>query len=241
MKKILLIILVIIIAVAIYLNRAYAHIYNMIGEKNLLAPTEKNYTVGDKNAKNKIKIVFLGDSLTAGVGASSFQNTYPYLVAEKISQIEKVPVEVINLGTPGAKTIDVLNNQIKIANEFQPNKIYVFIGINDMHNRISINKMKNNLEKIITSLNLDKKNIYLINIPYLGSFLPPYKIYFDWQTKKYNQMFSDLKNTGVNFVDLFSRTKNNFYNDPTLYSTDLFHPNDNGYGFLANIIGFLSL
>lgn len=224
----------------IYLNRTYANIYDLIGEKMLPSPNEKNYTVGNTNATSKIKIAFLGDSLTAGVGASSVENTYPYLIAKKINETKQIPVEVLNLGIPAATSLDVLKNQVSLSNNFNPDKVVIFIGINDMHNRLGKKELEKNLYQIIANLKLDKKNIYLVNIPYLGSkqsFVWPNQHYFLYQTQRYYDAIINVwKNTEVNSVDVFLSTSKSFLNDTSWYATDNFHPNDLGYEQLAKSI-----
>jgi len=239
MKKIIIIIIAtLIIGLGIYLNRAYTHIYNLIGEKNLPYPQNRHYFVGEKSNR-LIKIAFLGDSLTAGVGANSASNTYPYLVSQKISQNETLSIETLNLGVPGAKTKDILNDQIDKLTNFKPDIILLFTGINDMHNRIPFKELDNNFFKILELLK-DTPEIYLINVPYLGnkkSFLPPYQTYFDWQTKKYNQELQKIAlNNKIILLDLYSSTNQQFLDDPNLYANDLFHPNNNGYKLIANKI-----
>lgn len=239
MKKILIIILVIIVAVAIYLNRAYAHIYNMIGEKNLPNPTiQQNYFVGDAKNEKTIKILFLGDSLTAGVGASDYTKSFPHLVAEKIAQINNSQIEVLNLAEPGATSFTVLNDQINKIGNFKPELVFLWIGTNDVHNQISLSLYNENMEKIINKLKLDPKKINIIELLNLGDkklMLWPYQDYFSGQIEHYNAWgVRLLNNSGVQILHLSSQLKNKFSNDSSLYANDLFHPNDLGYQLIAN-------
>lgn len=237
MKKIFLILLLITIALAIYLNRSYAHIYNMISATNLPYPLlNQRYLINSTiTTTGTIKLAFLGDSLTAGAGADNFNFSYPHLLAEKLMKNYQ-QIEVLNLGNPGATSADVLNNQIKLINDFEPDKIFILVGINDLHDYLGRKNLENNLRQTIIDLKISPSNIYLINIPYLGKFLPPWPTYFDWQTKRYNQVFINLKNTGVNSIDLYTQSYKNFSDDSFWYSADNFHPNDRGYQLIAGII-----
>lgn len=237
MKRPLIIIVVIVfVLVVVYLNRSYAHIYNTIGSLNLpFSQTERHYVVGAETSSSVIKIAFLGDSLTAGVGAGSLENTYPYLAAQKLSMVFGQQVSVFNIGIPSAKSADLLDYQLKMASDFGADKIIVFIGINDMHNRLGVEEFKDNLKKIIEISIVDKNNTYLVNIPYLGNFLPPYNLYFSLMTKRYNQAFLELQKDGWQVIDL-SAISNQFKNDENLYALDNFHPNDAGYKVIADKI-----
>jgi len=220
----------------VYLNRAYAHIYNTIGAANLPYPQTREYMVGEKTASTT-KIVFLGDSLTAGVGVKWLEDTYPYQVAEKISANFKQTVAVLNLGIPGATSVDVLNNQVVLANNFAPDKVVVFIGINDMHNRVGKNVLSSNLLGIINKLKVDKRNIYLVDMPYLGnakSFFWPWQNYFLYQTNRYNEVYQNIwKNIGVTPVDVLLPTDKQFFDNTSWYAPDGFHPNVTGYQQIA--------
>lgn len=237
MKKFLIVIVIILGLLGIYLNRSYAHIYNFISAKNLPNPTAEKLFAVDNNKTEKIKIAFLGDSLTVGVGANSAEKTFPRLVAQKLSN--KYNLEILNLGVPGAKTTDVLDYQVKLANDFKPDKIVLFIGINDMNDRLGLAEVKNNIEDIYGALKITKENFYLVNIPFLGSdrlFLPPWQSLFFQQTKRYNKIFDKLEKSGYQVVDLFSQTASQFVDSSSWYSADYFHPNDAGYELIADEI-----
>ena len=73
-------IIILIAAGAIYLNRSYAYFYDYFGKYNLKAPTmEKTfYAPSDQNIQ--YSYVALGDSLTAGVGATTSSESFPNLL-----------------------------------------------------------------------------------------------------------------------------------------------------------------
>jgi lysophospholipase L1-like esterase len=237
MKRKIVIALIIIGLLALYLNRSYAHIFSLIGAGNLHNPTSSKSYVVNSDKTQKIKIAFLGDSLTAGVGVKWLEDTYPYVIAKKMAN--QYQVEVLTLGIPGAMADDVLNHQVKVVNDFVPDKVVVFVGINDMINRIPLVRVENNLQQIINNLNINKDNLFIVNIPYLGTsnlYLPPWKTYFSHQMGRYNKIFTDLKNNGYNVIDIFSTTEKQFKTDDSLYSVDQFHPGNNGYKLIADVI-----
>lgn len=235
MRKVLILTLIIL---AVYLNRAYAHIYNSIKDGHLVSPIfEKNFMIPANSKLEKLKIVFLGDSLTAGAGATGPEKTYPRIVADKLSK--NYQIEILNLGVPGATSLDVLTSQLEEAIESKADKVVLFIGTNDLHNQVGIKKFKENLQQIISNLSLDKNNLYLVNIPFIGTkklFLPPLRDYFMLQTKRYNKVFSELKNEGYKVIDLYGETVEPFKNRSDIYAVDNFHPNDLGYQIFADVI-----
>jgi len=232
--------LIILVVVSLYLNRAYAYFYDYIGDKNLIRTASRNLEVGEKPNKSFFRYVSLGDSLTAGVGAISATSNYPYLVAKKINQSGPT-VELYNYSDPGAKISDVLNFQLNLGILENPDLVTLLIGINDIHNTTDEEIFKKNYQKIISELKKQTHaRIVLINIPYLGSdkiLLFPYNLLFDLKTKSFNNSIKDLANLNqLEYIDLYTKTRSQLDSDPTLYSTDYFHPSDKGYILWGQII-----
>lgn len=241
MKKNLLIILLVIIVIGIYLNRSYAYIYSEISKGNLKSPdVNQTYIIKENMKPNKISTyVALGDSLTAGVGTDNHEQSYPYLLAQKLAGNNEIVLE--NLALPGLETSDINGQIIASAIAGNPDIITLLIGVNDIHNFISILDFKKNYEQILKDLT-QKTNakIYIINIPFLGAnslVLPPYNYYFDLQTKEFNEIIKQLANEhNVSYVDLYSQTVSQFKKSGSHYSKDLFHPSAEGYVSWAQII-----
>ena len=242
MKKIsLLIVLLVIIVFGAYMNFAYGRIYNEIGKKNL-QPTDKIYTyqfTSDTNNAKNIVYVALGDSLTSGTGVDSYNQSYAYLIAEKLAG--KNNITFIDRSTPGFTTYNIKNEMLPLAISDKPNIITLFIGVNDVRGNISKENFKNNYEYILKNLTQKTSaKIYVVNIPFLGSsslILPPYNYYFDYKTKRFNEIIKNLATeNNVQYIDLYSPTKKEFTKSNSYYSVDLFHPSAKGYNFWANII-----
>ena len=240
-KIIILILVIIATVIGVYLNRSYAYIYSKF--ELIKPPLERTYmtqnTLSEKS--QLITYVAIGDSLTAGVGADSVSSSLPALLAEKISADRGIPVSVKNLGVPGATSFDLLTGQILDVSQYNPDLITLFIGTNDLHNFVPIDKFKSNLLAAIKALkNTSQADIYLINLPYLGAkdlMLPPYDLYFDEQLKKYNSIVDEVaKEAGVKLVDLYSVSREPLQADPKLYCIDRFHPSVSGYALWADLI-----
>jgi len=244
MKKIRLIILILAVLSIIggvYLNRAYAFIYSKF--RLVQPPLARDYLT-EKTLSEKSQLITyaaLGDSLTSGVGASSVSSTLPAFLAEKISVERGLMVKVNNLGVPGATSFDLLTGQVLDAAQYDPEIITLFIGTNDMHNFVPLEKFKSNLLTAIGALQQSTKaEIYLINLPYLGAkdlILSPYDWYFEAELKKYNAVISEAAQaTGVRLIDLYSASEKPLKADLSLYCPDHFHPSDRGYALWADLI-----
>ena len=76
--------------------------------------------------------VALGDSTAQGVGASRPERGYVGLLADRLRQHTREPVQVINLSVTGAKVQDVLDHQLPALLALRPDVVTVAIGANDV-------------------------------------------------------------------------------------------------------------
>ncbi len=229
------IILIIVAATALYLNRAYARIYSRFGL--LKQPEVINMTV-EKKDKN-IKYAALGDSLTFGSGTENTTQSWPAILAGQMTD-NQTSVELVNLAVPGALSSDVINHQLPEAIKINPDLVTLLVGVNDLHNFVSLDAYRNNLKQILSELkSRTKARIIIINLPDLGTanlILPPYGYYFSRQTDNYNAVLTETSASfGLQPIDINS-TKNIFSADSAYYSIDEFHPSAKGYAVWANLI-----
>lgn len=247
MSKKFLIVILFLVALTFYLNRAYAYIYDSINRASLPSPDKAGtYTLGYSASPKELIYVALGDSLTAGVGVNQYEQSYPYLLAQKMlgnQEILNSSGEIIlkDLAVPGFKTQDLINYSLTPTVELNPDVITLLIGVNDLHGQVSENDFRKNYQQILDTLT--KKTaakIYVIGLPPIGSnqlLLPPYNYYFRWQTKQFNQIIKDLANQyNLIYIDLATPTAVISKNNGPYYATDSFHPSAQGYEIWAKII-----
>ncbi|MCX6794651.1 MAG: SGNH/GDSL hydrolase family protein [Candidatus Falkowbacteria bacterium] len=251
-KKLLVLAIILVIIAGGYLNRAYSHIYGVLGAADLRpANGQGTYLIGGTNliegvnqinnmATTSLIYVALGDSLTAGVGTDSYQEILPYLLAEKFAAGEKTIV-LKNHSVPGAETADVVTDLLSTAINDNPDIVTLLIGVNDIHNKVSAAKFTENYEEILNRLQRGTRaKIYVINLPFLGSdklMLPPYQSLFDARTREFNEIIKGLADKySVQYIDLYTPTVELFKRSGDHYSKDLFHPSAGGYKLWADII-----
>lgn len=213
----------------------------MIGVKNLKSPYKTNtFSVGDATSIIQKKYVALGDSLSAGVGSSDINHTIVYLYAQELAA-NGHRINVLNLAWPGDETEEVLKNQLPIAIAEQPDYISLFIGINDMHEKRTLEHFRKNYSFILSEL-LSKTHakILVINLPYLGAnklVAFPFNMILDARTKQFNKVIDSLpKNDRIHLVDLYKGSALKLNGSFSNYSSDLFHPSETGYMLWSEII-----
>ena len=233
--------LIIILLIGIYLFWAHFFIYYRLEQADL-SPIGRQpaYIIGDNQANSSnLVYVALGDSLTAGVGASKYEEAYPYLLAEKLAKDKQSTVTLKNFSQPGVKTSQLIVSQIDSAVDSQPDIISLLIGTNDVHGNISASDFKKNYEYILTRLTQETSaKIYLLGLHNVGSdglLLPPYNYYFRQKTRNNNQIIQVLADKyGLTYIDLEKITLSAV--EETYYSKDLFHPSAYAYQLWAQII-----
>lgn len=239
MRKYLFVVLVVI--VAIYLNRAYARFFDYIGEKKLADPnTQKFYLLESSTKSGDIKYIALGDSLTAGVGSRDYKETYAYFVAEDLTKKSK-KVKFINLGQPSASIDDVIRNQLPEVLKEDPEYVSIMIGINDVFNFKTLEYFKKSYQQLLDQLSAESKaKIIVCNIPFLGSddlLLPPFNSFWDFRIKQFNSVIKQVsEEKAVRYVDIYSFSRNLFNQNMKLYSADQFHPSGEGYKLWGQFI-----
>jgi len=249
-KSCLIFVLIIIAAGGVYFNRIYSRFYGFLNNPAGLEKTldfSRNYTVNPTGNSNSLRYAALGDSLTAGVGADSVEGTFPYQLAKKITGSEKIKIELLNLGVPGARSAQVISGQLTELEKFQPDLITLFIGTNDMHNWVSLAEFKENFQTILSRLSPLKCRVMVINLPYLGAdnlAWPPLKLFFNEKIKKYNQIIvQEVEKAKLNstakfgLLDLHRGSAELFASSSEpVYSVDRYHPSAVGYKLWSEFI-----
>ncbi|MFA5880523.1 MAG: SGNH/GDSL hydrolase family protein [Candidatus Margulisiibacteriota bacterium] len=223
----------------VYLYTANAFIYYRVGQGNLTEPASTELSMTN-NEIATTTYVSLGDSLTAGAGAFSYEETYPYILATKMTNAG-ANISLKNFSVSGYKTQDLIDELLDPAINAKPDVVTLLIGVNDIHNHIGRTQFKKNYQYILEKLTKETQaKIYLINIPYIGSntaIVPPLDYYFETETNQYNEIIKELATQyNLKYIDLNSSTKGLFKTDGPHYAVDSFHPSALGYKLWANII-----
>jgi len=172
---------------------------------------------------NTKTILFLGDSLTEGLGVSK-KDTYPSLVENLIKTKLNQDVNVINAGVSGSTTSDGLS-RLNWYLKREPDIIFIALGANDGLRGLDLNKSQKNLEEIVSRA-LDSKAKVLL----AGMLMPPnYGVEY---TKNFKQMFENVKNKyNLKFMPFLLK---GVAGEKQLNQGDGIHPNEKGYKIIAN-------
>ena len=133
------------------------------------------------NSKN---ILFLGDSLTEGLGVNK-EDAYPRLVETLIQTTLKKDIIVINGGVSGSTTSDGLS-RLKWYLKKKPYILFLALGANDGLRGLNLEESQKNLENIIKFAQKSNTKVLLA-----GMLIPPnYGIEY---SEKFKNMYLNIK------------------------------------------------
>jgi lysophospholipase L1-like esterase len=243
-KKTIIIVLILFFA-ASYLFIAKWFIYHRIGSAALKASDDRHmYVFNDSlipTPTTRLVYVALGDSLTSGVGVNAYEESYPYLLAQKIAATS-TKVTHLNFSYPGARTEDALRDLVPNAVNVRADVITILLGTNDvMNGKVTDSQFRNNYEALIKAfVEGNKVKINLISIPYIGSnslFLPPFNYYYREKINRFNLIIKELAmQYNLNYIDLTTPTAQFSSQVSDYYAKDDFHLSRVGYVYWSNIL-----
>lgn len=171
---------------------------------------------------DKPKIVAFGDSLTAGFGLLE-KESYPYLLQQKLIS-DGYNYEVVNAGVSGDTSIGGLE-RIDWVLEMENVQILILeLGANDLLRRMPVDKMKQNLARIIEKA--QKKNVKVL----LCGMLAPPNVGAQYQ-REYQMAFPDLASEyKVAFLPFLLES---VALNKDLNQADGIHPNAQGAGIMT--------
>lgn len=179
----------------------------------------------EKPQNGNITIVALGDSTVQGVGATSPYKGFVGQLARKVGQGK--PVQVYNYSKSGATARDVVQNQLSYKEQFtQADVIVVAVGPNDATRGVSNDDYLQNYRKILDAL--PAKKVVIATIPPLER-----SSVSDATVQEWNAALTELAaEKKVRVAEVYQAIKPRS-RDPRIYSIDLFHPSNIGYGLWA--------
>jgi lysophospholipase L1-like esterase len=241
LKKLLFIFLGLLGLLAVYFFTANWFFYHQIQISGLQTSDTKHEYIFNETATTSRGTVYaaLGDSLTAGVGVADYEQSYPYLIAQRLAGND-VKITHLNFSYPGEKTDGFIRDFLPETIASQPDIITLLIGVNDVHNNDNRQQFRRHYEDILaqlTSKTNAKKNV--ISLPLIGSkhsLWPGYRYYYYTKSLIFNDIIQELAvKYQVNYIDLTNSTKQ-YSLTPGYYAVDGFHPADLGYQYWSQII-----
>ena len=187
-------------------------------------------------AKQSIKLVALGDSITEGFNASGFKPTeappfqpsYPQLVANTLQQRFGSPVTLSNLARRGTRADWGLTQVDKVAAE-KPDLIIIAFGMN---HRESAPDFEGAMRKLLSTVQAGSPSADVILVAPMTQRLPAEKF------RSYRDALRNLAGENVALADVTTPWMEILKRKPfsDLSGNNVNHPNDFGHRLYAQII-----
>lgn len=172
---------------------------------------------------NKESIVFLGDSITSRYDLNKYFPNY----------------NVYNSGIAGNMTKDILENMENRVFAYNPTKVFVLIGTNDLvYSGLDNDGIKNNIEEIINKIYEKNSNIKI----YMESIYPVNnsinKEIVETRTneniKDLNNKIEKICNNKCTYINMYDNLTDKNGNMKRIYTVDGLHLNKIGYKVITN-------
>ena len=170
------------------------------------------------------RIVFLGDSLTAGLGLASTQS-FPSLIGKKLKE-KGLDYEIVNAGVSGDTSAGGLR-RLDWSLDGNVRVLIVALGANDGLRGLSTSEMKKNLAAV-----LDRARQRNVPVIFAGMEAPPN--YGPDYTREFRDVFSELAaDYKVRFIPFLLQ---GVAGNAALNQGDGIHPNSRGAEIVADLV-----
>ncbi len=183
---------------------------------------------------NSLKILVVGDSVGAGVGASSLEKSLAGRIAVYLG--EKCSVSLNNQSVSGTKMEDLVNRPLP---DGKFDLVVIVVGSNNYFHLTNVEKLENDTEKVLAKYVSVGTKVILVGPGrvFETTALP---LFVRWFLRLHAAAYTTALKTAadkfkvIHVNPLESKFKTNRYGH-TLAS-DNFHPNDSGYQFWFDLI-----
>lgn len=196
-------------------------------KKESVCHTKKCSNKKDNLTKNE-NVIFLGDSITEFYKIDEIYDNY----------------QIIGSGKSGYTTEDILDRMTEMLYQYNPTKVFLLIGTNDIMTDTSDEKLEetvDNIEKISEDIKKNRPNAKI----YIESIYPVNKSLNSGMVNKrtndaiksMNKEIEDYcKKEKISYINMYDELTNDDGDFDEKYSDDGLHPSDVGYAKITRIL-----
>lgn len=180
--------------------------------------------------KKPFRLLALGDSIIAGIGASSQNQSLPAHLARALAQIKGQAVSWNSMGRNGTNSTDLLGMLVELQNQPPPDLVLISIGVNDVTGLCSSKTWQTNIITLCEKLGArwPAAVIVFAGLPPMDQFpLPPQPLRFclGLRASYFDHLASRLIEAQAGMLHIPTLI------DPTEHDfcADGFHPSEQAY------------
>lgn len=181
-------------------------------------------------AQPNMRVLVVGDSLAAGVGAANPEDSLAGRIAAMLPQ-----AEVVNEGISGAR-IGEVKEAVRRAPEGSYDFIFITAGANDVLRLTSLQEAQAQMDELLKEAKVRGRYVVLLTCGNMGLapiFPPGVSAFYSHRAEAALQRFAQVaQENDVAFVNLFYEEDEDPFaqDEERYYASDKFHPSGEGYG-----------
>lgn len=210
----------------------FSYMLYSLYQVSVLSKTTFTENIVIENQKEKIKVLFHGDSVAAGIGATSLDKSAYGRFAKYLS--EDFSVQFSNKSKSGNKMKD-LDNEI----EENYDLIVMIISSNDVLYFTPEKDFKETTEKVFDRYSKKTQKLIVVGpgkVFEAKALIKPLLPLYRYRLSIYSELLSELSSKYTNIVYVNPLLENFSKDYGKMESKDNIHPNDNGYLYWFDLI-----
>ncbi len=187
-----------------------------------------------------VEMEAFGDSAMAGVGVHHLDDFLPVQLAQRVADATGRPVHVVGYARSGARTRDVLNQQLPQVHH-KPDVCVLVVGTNDVTGVTSPSRLARSSTALLDALESLGAPVVMSGLPRFRSMRSlPHPLME--VVSVYGRVVAAVQRRavttrpGVRLVDAAKVVGPEYFNDVATMSADAFHPSAAGYGRIADAL-----
>lgn len=187
-----------------------------------------------------VEMAAFGDSAMAGVGVHHLEEFLPVQLAQRVADATGRPVHVVGYARSGARTIDVLTEQLPLARRRHDVSVLV-VGTNDVTGVTVPTRLARSTRALLDALESVGSAVVMSSLPRFRAMrLLPHPLME--VAIGYGAVVSAVQRRAVarrervRLVDVGLAVGPEYFNDAGTLSADAFHPSAAGYGRIADAL-----
>jgi len=183
-----------------------------------------------------LRMVWLGDSTAAGVGASDADHAIPRLVALGLDR----PVALTGLAVSGDRITDVVDDQVGRLAELRPDVVLVSVGANDAVHLTSRADFRRGYDELLAAMPAGTL-VVLLGVPDMGApprYRQPLRSLAALRGRQIDGVSRAVaRDNDAVYVDIAGETGPTTRSDTSRYlAADRYHPSDDGYALWVTAV-----
>jgi lysophospholipase L1-like esterase len=189
-----------------------------------------------------IELVALGDSGMAGVGVSRRTDALPCQLAQRVAARTGRPVHVVSHGRAGARTRDVLVDQLGVDDSATADVVVLLIGTNNVLSLRPLHRLATDTTNVLAALARIGAPVVMSRLPAFGAMraVPGgLLVAASSRAAAVRRLQLDAVRDArgaVELVDVRALVGRRFTRERALMSPDRFHPSADGYALIAEAL-----